>query len=141
MRFPFDLICAVLLMDGMERFLLVRTTEAEALAITPAFAALVWLGFLLIAWLANEWLVRGTGWRTAFGRLPAGRPSARRHPLEIHAWTGRAAQALTVAAYALALWTLKWPLWTTQWPEWLGLRDPHIGHLNLARSSLVSMVL
>jgi len=141
MRIPFDLIAAVLCLEGITKCLF-QGAKAGALDRTPlssTFAA--WSGFLLLAWLMHELATRDAEWRTRFGMFPAGL-GRRRHPLIIHTWAVRVAQGLSVLFYAGVLWACKWPLWVEQWPAALGLSpDSHIAGLPLARSSVVTIPL
>src|SRR5437868_12227007 len=129
MRIPFDLIAAVLCVEGIGRYIL-QTMRDEAgpahLSIqaanlfSPGSVLLIWAGFVLVSWLLNELVIRHVEWRTRFGQHITGF-SGKRHPLVTLAWGTNAAQAATVVLYAAILWWMKWPLWVTQWPQWLGL--------------------
>ena len=140
MRIPFDLIAAVLAVEEVRQYLL-SAREASAVFAPPASCvAAAWGSFLLSVWLLNELVTRQIEWRTRFGRLPAGQGGI--HPLIIHTWAIRVAQALTVGFYALTLWELAWPVWVRQWPLWLGLGSKsHIGNLLLADSDVAAIFL
>ncbi|HYG77173.1 MAG TPA: M48 family metallopeptidase [Planctomycetota bacterium] len=140
MRIPFDLIAALVCVEGIRHF---SYEHAGAHLSDPTLTQVLtlWGGFLLICWLSSEWVVRDAEWRTRFGMLPSGHKS-RRHPLEILGWTTHAAQALTVLVFAAVVWLLRWPQLTLNWPAWIGL-DPNvsIGRLYLAESALASIPL
>ncbi|HYF48510.1 MAG TPA: M48 family metallopeptidase [Planctomycetota bacterium] len=151
MRIPFDLIAAVLLMDGVGKFL------GDPRAYDPSRAqtgmmALLWLGFFLVTWLANELVVRRVEWATRFGQHPAGVPGSNgMHPMELLTWGTRGVHALTVVLYGLILWTTEWPLFTHYWPEWFGwtretvVRIPYMSPvdagLQLSNSGIAAMAL
>ena len=137
MRIPFDLIAAILCIEGVAKCLSPAGVPAGwGLALSS------WAGFLLVTWLLNELVTRDFEWRTRFGLNPAGLAGSR-HPLTINTWSITAAQCVTVVLYGLLLWNLKWPLLMADWPRWLGLsiRDAKIGNLKLADSSLAAVLL
>jgi len=153
MRIPFDLIAAVLLMDGIGRYV-VENTEFDPTTIGGGWMALCWLCFFAIVWLLNDLVVRRVEWATRFGQLPGGDPNRNgMHPMELMTWGTRGVHLLTVALYGGLLWGLHWPLYTHYWPEWFGLTeqtvvglpawivgDPKAG-LQLSNSGVVAMLL
>jgi len=136
MRIPFDLIAAILFLEGVGR------CPAGRFLATPLSSVFVaWGGFLLVSWLLHELAARDAEWRTRFGMRPSGLGSAR-HPLIIHTWAVRVAQVCGVLLYAGLLWSCQWPQWVERWPVAVGLRpDSHIGQLVLAKSSVVAIPL
>jgi len=138
---PFDLIAALLCLEAVARYLAVapRLRETALLPLGWAFAA--WGAFLVVTWLLHELVTRDAEWRTRFGYHVAGF-GGRRHPLIMHTWSVRIAQALTVLLYAGALWLFRWPLWVAKWPAALGM-DPEatIGALPLAESATITIPL
>lgn len=140
MRIPFDLIAAVICIEGIRRQLLMDAYHHIAFVSASLSETLVvWGAFLLTSWLANELVARDMEWRTRFGHRPSG-VSSKHHPMEIHIWGSRAAMLLNVVLYAGILWFYQWPLQAAQWPEWLGFSpDAHLGRMPLKESSLVMM--
>ncbi|MCY3022884.1 MAG: M48 family metallopeptidase [Planctomycetota bacterium] len=141
MRIPFDLIAAVLCLEGMGRYLATNTAPAEVAAVRPGVAAAAWCAFLLAVWLMHELVTRRSEWRTRFGQHVAGFGRGP-HPMESHAWGVRIAQAITVLLYTGLLWALKWPLYAERWPLALGFSaESHIGALPLKESSVIALPL
>lgn len=136
MLISFDLIAVILCVAGLEQYFAGQQLTA------PAWGSVLtgFSGCWLVTWLLNEWLVRRVEWLTRFGLVPEGLGG--RHPIIFYTWGLRAVQALTVALYALLMWSLVWPAWVHDWPLWLGLsEDAHLWHLQLAQSSVVVVVL
>lgn len=150
MRIPFDLIAAVLCIEGIGQYLqlLVKAEHGsrrfafEKVPLeSPLAALLAWGGFLLISWLLNELVIRHVEWRTRFGLHITGF-TGRRHPLVSLSWGVHAAQAVTVVVFAVILWGLKWPLWMMHWPVWFGLsQQARAGELPLAFSMTAETLL
>src|SRR3954471_7061284 len=103
MRIPFDLIAAVLCVEGIGRYILMSMPRGshvnlelrEFNLVSGGMALAAWAGFVLISWLLNELVVRHVEWRTRFGQHITGY-SGKRHPLVTLAWGIHAAQAATV---------------------------------------------
>jgi Zn-dependent protease with chaperone function len=134
MRIPFDLIAAVLCLEGISEYL----SRHPGGCLPPVgWGLAAWGGFLLVTWLANELVTRDAEWRTRFGTHVSG-VGGGRHPLVVHAWMIGGAQGLSVLLYAGILWFYRWPLWVDQWPVALGLdAKAHVGELALRNSALV----
>jgi Zn-dependent protease with chaperone function len=140
MRIPFDLIAAVIFIEGIAK-LLNGTSDAVVSEITWSVAALAWLGYVLVTWLLSDLLTRHIEWRTRFGEHTSGLKGSW-HPLIVHTWGTRLNMVLNVALFAFITWMLKWPLWVQAWPTWIGLNpDAKVGELFLGASSLAMMIL
>jgi Zn-dependent protease with chaperone function len=120
MRIPFDLIAAVLLMDGISKYLIDARSIGLAEGVTVGEALAVWAGFLVVVWLLNELITRRVEWATRFGRNLSG-SGAGMHPLEMHTWGIRIVQLLSVALFGAVLWWLQWPSFVENWPSWFGV--------------------
>lgn len=150
MRIPFDLIAAILCMEGIGRYfgmLVQKQYGPDDFAFTKmpmesaSLALMGWAGFLFISWLLNELVIRHIEWRTRFGHHITGF-SGRRHPLVSLAWGVHAAQVVMVILYAALMWSLKWPIWMLHWPEWLGRSGKaQLGELWLAFSLTIGTLL
>jgi len=139
MRIPFDLIAAVFCMEGITQFL--QQSANNKPAESAGVALVAWCGFLLVAWLLQELVIRHVEWRTRFGYHITGFGGGR-HPLVSLGWGIHAGQAVTVVIYASLLWALKWPLWMSQWPTWFGMSlEKKIGGLEVASSHVIAALL
>ncbi len=140
MRIPFDLIAAVLCIDGIQQFLKQSPASVRP-DVSPKIALAAWLGFLLFGWLANDLLVRWMEWRTRFGLRPQG-PAGSRHPQVFYTWGSRLIQTVMVLLFVGLLFFLNWPLRMESWPSWFGFSEQAaLGRLPLIHSSLASMIL
>jgi Zn-dependent protease with chaperone function len=148
MRIPFDLIAVVIFSEGIAKLLLeniTRTQEAQLVAelsqIRASTVLVLWLGYILVAWLLNELLTRHIEWRTRFGEHASGLPGTR-HPQRIYNLGSRGVMLLTVGLFAFNMWALKWPLWVQSWPAWFGMSpDAAVGGLILGESKVALMLL
>ena len=142
MRIPFDLIAAILCIEGLADFLAqTQLAQPEGSPVTLAGMAAVWAGFILICWLLGEWVIRDTEWRSRFGMYLSGF-ATKRHPSVTLGWATNASQVISVLLFAAALWYLQWPAVVKQWPTWFGLpEDAQWGNLYLSQSALIALPL
>ena len=137
MRIPFDLIAVILCAERIGDYL---SHDDSPL---PAASTIiwVWLVFFIGSWSFHEIAARLMERRTNYGESPDG-GGVGMHPLQFHGRCALAAQFLSVALFAWAIWYLKWPLAVAQWPSWFGMSaDAGIGNLQFSKSVVATTLL